>query len=61
MNTNEEIRQIEQAVTTITNFFQKNYGYINPKVLSKWGDVRSSIIEKLYYKKKSLENEEKQT
>jgi len=61
MNTNEEIRQIEQAVTTITNFFQENYGRINPKVLSKWGDVRSSIIEKLYYKKKSLENEEKQT
>lgn len=61
MNTNEEIMQTEQAISTITAFFQKHYNQISPRVLSKWSDVKSSIIEELYYMKKSLEEEEKQT
>lgn len=61
MRTSEEIEQVEQAITTITTFFQEHYNQMSPKVFSKWGDVRSNIVEELYYMKKSLENEEKQT
>ena len=59
MNTNEEIMQMEQAIRTINKFFSDNYNQIDPKAFSKWGYVRSSIIEELYYAKKLIEEEEK--
>lgn len=61
MNVNEEIKQVEQAMSTIMTFFQNHFSNMNPKVFSKWSDVRTGIVEELYYMRKSSEREEKQS